>query len=92
MSSPDDHVSPDDFDDLVLDESFVSGGPKEASAQERTARAARIARENDRLRREGEIADGTGKPRYGRLRRSTPWIAIGAVVAVAIVVIAIVAR
>ena len=84
--------SPDPFDELVLDESFVSGGPKESSAEERMANAARIARNNDRLKAQGEIADGSGKPRYSRLRRSTPWIAIAVVVAVAIVVVALVVR
>lgn len=84
--------SPDPFDELVLDESFVSGGPKESSAEERMATAARIARNNDRLKAQGEIADGSGKPRYSRLRRSTPWIAIAVVLAVAIVVVALIAR
>ena len=83
---------PDPFDELVLDEDFVSGGPKEAAADERIAQANRIARSNDRLKASGEIADGSGKPRYQRVRKSAPWIAIGAAVAVAIVVIAIIAR
>ena len=83
---------PDPFDELVLDEDFVSGGPKEAAAEERIAKANRIARSNDRLKASGEIADGSGKPRYQRVRKSAPWIAIGAAVAIAIVVIAIFAR
>jgi hypothetical protein len=82
----------DPFDDLVLDEDFVSGGPREAAAEERIAKAQRIARSNDRLRAEGEIADGSGKPRYSRLRKSTPWILIGVIVSVAIVVIVLVVR
>ncbi len=90
MSTPPDPVDP--FDDIVLDEEFVSGGPKESSAEERIETAQRIARNNNRLRAQGEISDGMGKPRYSRLRRSTPWIAIAVVVAVAIVVIAIVVR
>ncbi len=84
--------SPDPFDDLVLDESFASGGPKESSAEERIAAANRIARNNDRLKAQGEISDGSGKPRYSKLRRSTPWIAIAVVAAVAIVVVAIIVR
>jgi hypothetical protein len=83
---------PDPFDELVLDEDFVSGGPKEAAADERIERANRIARSNDRLRASGEIADGSGKPRFHRVRKSAPWIAIGAAVAIGIVVIAIIAR
>lgn len=83
---------PDDpFDDLVLDDEFVAGGSREASADERVARMKRIARGNDRLRAAGEIADGSGKP--GRLgRKALPWIAIGATIAIVIVVIALVAR
>lgn len=81
----------DPFDEL-LDEQFIAGGPKEATADERIATASRIARNNDRLKADGEIADGSGKPRYSRMRKSTPWIAIGVVVAVAIVVVAIIAR
>ncbi len=83
---------PDPFDDLVLDESFVAEGVPEGSADERIEKARRIARANDRLRAQGEIADGSGKPRFHRVRKSAPWIAIGAVVAIAIVVVAIVAR
>jgi hypothetical protein len=83
---------PDPFDELVLDDDFVSGGPKEAAADERIARANRIARSNDRLKASGEIADGTGKPRFHKVRKSAPWIAIGVVAAVAIVVVALIAR
>lgn len=83
---------PDPFDELVLDENFIADGPKEAAADERIEKAARIARSNDRLRAEGEIADGSGKPRYQRMRKSAPWIAIGAIVGVAIVVIVLIAR
>lgn len=85
-------TEPDPFDDLVLDEDFVSGGVAEAPAEERIQKARRIARSNDRLKASGEIADGSGKPRYHRVRKSAPWIAIGAVVAVAIVVIVLIAR
>lgn len=80
-----------DFDEL-LDPEFLSKGPKEASADERIARASRIARGNERLKREGEISDGVGKPKYGRMRKSAPWIVIGAVIGITIVVIALVTR
>lgn len=82
----------DPFDDIVLDDDFVSGGVAERSAEERIAQARRIARENDRLRAAGEIADGAGKPRFHRTRRIVPWVALGAAVAVAIVVVALLAR
>ena len=83
---------PDPFDDVVLDEMFVAGGAKEQSGAERIAQARRIARANDRLREAGEIADGSGKPRFHRARRAAPWIAIGAVAAAVIVVVALVSR
>jgi hypothetical protein len=83
---------PDPFDDLVLNEDFIADGPKEATADERIAKAARIAGANDRLRAEGEIADGSGKPRFQRVRKSAPWIAIGAIVAIAIVVVVLIVR
>jgi hypothetical protein len=82
----------DPFDELILNEDFVTGGPKEATAEERIARANRIAQGNDRLRAAGEISDGSGKPRFQRMRRTAPWIAIGAVVAIAIVVIVLIVR
>jgi hypothetical protein len=85
-------TEPDPFDDLVLDDDFVNGGVAEAAADERIAKMQRIARDNDRLRHQGEISDGTGKPRYHRIRKSAPWIVIGAVVAGAIVVVALIAR
>ncbi|MEI6362650.1 MAG: hypothetical protein WCP95_10995 [Actinomycetes bacterium] len=83
---------PDPFDEIVLDENFVADGPKEATADERIAQASRIARSNDRLKAEGEIADGSGKPRFQRMRKSAPWIIIGAVVGAAIIVIVLIAR
>jgi hypothetical protein len=82
----------DPFDELILNEDFVTGGPKEATAEERIARANRIAQGNDRLRAAGEISDGSGKPRFQRMRRTAPWIAIGAVVAIAIIVIVLIVR
>jgi hypothetical protein len=83
---------PDPFDELVIDESFAAGGPREESAEERVARARRIARENDRLRAAGEISDGSGKPGFRRMRRSAPWILVGAIVAGVIVLVAVLAR
>jgi hypothetical protein len=83
---------PDPFEELVLDEDFVAKGVPEAAADERIARMQSIARANDRLRASGEIADGSGKPRFHRARRSAPWIIIGAIVAVTIIVVAIIAR
>jgi len=81
-----------DIPDFIPDEGFLAAGPKEPSAEERAQKAARIARENDRLRRAGEISDGTGKPVYQRRSRLAPWIGIGAAVAVLIVVVALLAR
>jgi hypothetical protein len=80
-----------DFDEL-LDPEFLSKGPKEASAEERIARASGIARGNERLKRQGEISDGVGKPKYGRARKSAPWIVIGAVIGVTILVFALLVR
>jgi len=84
-------MSTDPFDELRLDESFLAGGPKEASAAERIEAAKRIARANNRLRASGEIADGTGKPGARRRIRLLPWVAVGAVIGAVIVVIAIIA-
>jgi hypothetical protein len=83
---------PDPFDEIVLDEDFVTGGVREPTAEERIAKANRIARDNDRLRASGEISDGSGKPRFHRVRKSAPWVAIGAAVAIGIVVLVIIAR
>lgn len=84
-------MSTDPFDELQLDATFISGGPKEASADERIAQAKRIAGANSRLRAAGEIADGTGKPGFRKRARVLPWVGIGAIIAVCIVVVAIVA-
>lgn len=83
---------PDPFDDIVLDEDFIASGVKEADAEERMAQAARIARANDRLRTAGEIADGSGKPRFHAVRRSVPWIAMGAAIGIGILVVVLIAR
>ena len=85
-------TSPDPFDEVVLDDTFIAGGRKESSADERIAQANRIGRANNRLKAEGEIADGSGKPRYQRLRKSTPWIVLGAVIGVAIIVVVLIIR
>jgi hypothetical protein len=85
-------TEPDPFDEITLDEDFVTGGVKEPAAEERIARAQRIARSNDQLKASGEISDGSGKPRFHRVRKSAPWIAVGASVAIAIVVVALLAR
>jgi hypothetical protein len=85
-------TEPDPFDELILDEDFVAGGAREPAADERIDTARRIARSNDRLKAAGEISDGSGKPRYSRGRRSAPWIAIGAIVAVAIIVVVLIVR
>lgn len=77
--------------DFIPDDAFTSGAPKEPSASERAEKAARIARENDRLRRAGQIADGSGKPVYQRRSKLAPWIGIGAAVAIVIVVVALLA-
>jgi len=77
--------------DFIPEDGFLAAGPKEASAEERAAQAARIARGNDRLRAAGQIADGTGKPAYRRASKVAPWIGIGAAVAVLIVVVALLA-
>lgn len=79
--------SPDDLDGLVLDEDFVQAGRPEPSADERVAKARRIAHANDALRAHGEIADGSGKPVFHRASRRSRVIAISAVVAIAIVVV-----
>lgn len=84
-------MSTDPFDELRLDPSFIDGGPKEASADERIAQANRIARANSRLRAAGEIADGVGKPGLRRRSRTLPVIGVAAVIAAAIVVIAVLA-
>ena len=77
--------------DFIPDEGFLATGPKDPSAEERVAQAARIARGNDRLRAAGQISDGTGKPAYRRASKVAPWVGIGVAVAVLIVVVAILA-
>lgn len=88
---PDEFAELDRIDELVLDEDFVKGGRTEASADERIAKAQRIARENTRLRKAGEIADGSGKPVF-RMRKRSVWLIAAAVTAGAIVLIALIAR
>lgn len=81
-----------DIPDFIPDDAFTASGPKEPSAEERAAKAARIARENDRLRKAGQISDGSGKPAYRNSSKLAPWIGIGAAVAVLVVVVALLAR
>ena len=88
-SSPD--PSGDGIPDFIPDDFAVGAAPKEATAEERAAKAARIARENDRLKKAGQIADGSGKPAYRRASKVAPWVGIGAVVAVVIIVVALLA-
>jgi len=86
-SSPDPEIP-----DFIPDDAFTcSSGPREPSAAERAEKAARIAKENDRLRKAGLISDGTGKPVYQRSKTLAPWVGIGAAVAVVIVIVALLA-
>lgn len=89
-SSPPD-PSGEQVPDFIPEDFSLDAAPKEATAEERAAKAARIARENDRLRQAGQIADGSGKPAYRRASKVAPWVGIGAAVAVVIVVIALLA-
>lgn len=89
-SSPPD-PSGEQVPDFIPEGFSLDAAPKEATAEERAAKAARIARENDRLRQAGQIADGSGKPAYRRASKVAPWVGIGAAVAVVIVVIALLA-
>lgn len=77
--------------DFIPDDFTIDAAPKEPTAQERVEKAARIARENDRLRKAGQIADGSGKPAYRRASKVAPWVGIGAAVAIVIVVVALLA-
>jgi|GEM_PF-323190 hypothetical protein len=88
---PDGNDDVPEIPDFIPDEGFVASGPKEPSAEERAAKAARIAQGNDRLRAAGQISDGTGKPAYRRGSKVAPWIGIAAAVAVLIVVVAVLA-
>lgn len=92
-SPPDDSgASPgDEIPDFIPDDFAIDAAPKEPTAEERAAKAARIARENDRLKNAGQIADGSGKPVYRRASKVAPWVAIGAAVAIVIIVVALVA-
>lgn len=91
MTAPPPDPSGNEIPDFVPEDLSVDAGPKEATAEERAAKAARIARENDRLRQSGLIADGSGKPAYRRRSKVAPWIGIGAAVAVVILLIALLA-
>ena len=77
--------------DFIPEDLAIDGAPKEPTAQARAEKVARIARENDRLRKAGQIADGSGKPAFGRSTKVAPWVAIGAAVAIVIVALALIA-
>lgn len=89
-SSPERSSSADnaaDVDAFVLDEDFIRGGRREATAEERLAQARRIARANDQLRAAGEIADGTGKPGRRPRRSWLVWTAAGAAIGVLVLAV-----
>lgn len=88
MSPQDD--SPD-FDRLLNPDSLPPA-PKEASAEERIAKSQRIAANNDRLKREGEISGGTGKPKFSRKTTSLPWVTAGIVIGITIIVVVLIVR
>ena len=81
----------DEIPDFIPDDFAIEAAPKEPTAEERAAKAARIAQENDRLKKAGQIADGSGKPVYRRASKVAPWVGIGAAVAIVIIVVALVA-
>ncbi len=60
----------DEIPDFIPDDFAIDAAPKEPTAEERAAKMARIARENDRLQKAGQIADGSGKPAYRRASQS----------------------
>lgn len=75
------------FDDLPpLDDEWVKKAAKrEESAEDRAARLRRIAAEHDRLQRQQESERQTAVARSKR-DKMRPWIIVGAIVAVLIVV------
>lgn len=77
-----------DFDEL-LDPHGQRHAPKEASATERIEQARRIAQGNERLRREGQIADGSGKPAFRAKRTMFPWILVASIIGIGIIIIAV---
>ena len=48
-----------DVPDFIPEDEFLTTAPKEGTADERAAHAARIAQGNDKLRQAGEISDGS---------------------------------
>ena len=88
-SPPDGPDFGDEIPDFIPEDFAVDSAPKEQTAEERAAKAARIARENDRLRKAGQIADGSGKPVYRRASKVAPWVGIGAAVAIVIILVAL---
>ena len=81
-----------DVPDFIPEDEFLTTAPKEGTADERAAHAARIAQGNDTLRQAGEISDGSGKPVYRRSGKVIPWIGIGTAIAVLVVVVVLLAR
>ena len=90
-SPPEDPGIGGEVPDFIPDDLAIDAAPKEPTAEERVAKAARIARENDRLKKAGQIADGSGKPAYRRASKVAPWVGIGAAVAIVILVVALLA-
>ena len=80
-----------DVPDFIPEDEFLTAAPKEGTADERAAQAARIAQGNDKLRQEGQISDGSGKPVYRRSGKVIPWIGIGTTIAVLVVVVVLLA-
>jgi len=78
-----------DFDEL-LDPIGQANAPKEASASDRIEQARRIARGNEKLRKEGQIADGSGKPVFRAKRTIFPWILVGSIIGIGIIVVAVI--
>ena len=68
---------PDPFDELVLDENFIADGPKEAAADERIEKAARIARSTGESAVERDLLPALTEARAGGASGEVP---IGAVV------------
>ncbi|NDH13875.1 MAG: hypothetical protein EBY47_02130 [Actinobacteria bacterium] len=71
-----------DVPDFIDEDEFLTAAPKEGTADERAAQAARIAQGND----------GSGKPVYRRSAKVVPWIGMGTAIAVLVVVVVLLAR
>lgn len=75
------------FDDMPpLDDEWIKKASKrEQSAEDRAARLRRIAAEHERLQREAEADRQSAMQEYRR-DRWRPWIIVGAIIAVLVVV------